>query len=71
LHTTARWKIHHDKYIIVDKRIVETGSFNYSKSAAEVNSENVIVIDDPATARKYLKHWESRWNAGREWQSEY
>jgi phosphatidylserine/phosphatidylglycerophosphate/cardiolipin synthase-like enzyme len=72
LRTTSRYKIHHDKYIIVDGETVETGSFNYSKSAAASNSENVIVIrNNPAIAEKYLKHWQSRWDEGIDWKSAY
>ena len=72
LRTVSNYRIHHDKYIIVDGRTVETGSFNYSKSAARYNSENVLVIwDNPQIASRYLKHWESRWNKGTDWKSEY
>lgn len=72
LRTVSAYKIHHDKYIIVDGRTVETGSFNYSKSAAQYNSENVIVIwNNRAIADSYLQHWESRWEQGRDWRSEY
>ena len=72
LRTVSKYRIHHDKYIVVDGRHVETGSFNYSKSAARHNSENVVVIwNDPVIAKRYLKHWESRWNQGTDWKSEY
>lgn len=72
LRTVSSYRIHHDKYIVADGKNVETGSFNYSKSAAKYNSENVIVIwNSPQIASRYLKHWESRWNQGTEWKSEY
>lgn len=72
LRTVSRYRIHHDKYIVVDGKHVETGSFNYSKSAAKQNSENVLVIwNNPDIANRYLKHWESRWNKGTDWKSEY
>ncbi len=72
LRTIGVYKLHHDKYIIVDKQHVETGSFNYTRAAAEGNSENVIVVwNDAENAARYLKHWESRWNQGRTWYCPY
>lgn len=72
LRTISKYKIHHDKYIVADGKTVETGSFNYSKAAATSNSENVVVIwNDPEIANRYLQHWESRWEKGTDWKSEY
>jgi phosphatidylserine/phosphatidylglycerophosphate/cardiolipin synthase-like enzyme len=34
----------HSKYLIIDQSIVVTGSFNFTNSADERNSENVVVI---------------------------
>ncbi len=70
--TISRYAIHHDKYIVVDKATVQTGSFNYSKAAAKSNSENVLVIwNNPDLALAYLKHWQDRFDQGREYRSEY
>ena len=72
LRTVGVYKLHHDKYIIVDRKHVETGSFNYTRAAAEGNSENVIVVwNDEENAARYLKHWQSRWNQGRTWYCPY
>ena len=72
LRTVSSYKIHHDKYIVVDGQHVQTGSFNYTKAAANSNSENVIVIwNDDANASRFLKHWESRWNQGQNWYCPY
>lgn len=66
VRTNDVYAIHHDKYIVVDGRHVETGSFNYTDSAARRNSENVLIVwNDPALAQQYLQHWQSRWRAGR------
>jgi len=70
--TVDTYAIHHDKYIIVDGATVQTGSFNYTLSAARYNSENVMVIwNCAAIANTYLKHWNSRWKQGQNWQLEY
>ena len=64
--------IMHDKVIIVDNHAVEAGSFNYTRSAASRNSENVLVINEvPEVAQTYLQHWQSRWDGGTEWHSSY
>ena len=65
LRVVSAYAIHHDKYIVVDGRHTETGSFNYSQAAARSNSENVLVVwNNPTTAQRYLVHWESRWKQG-------
>jgi phosphatidylserine/phosphatidylglycerophosphate/cardiolipin synthase-like enzyme len=64
VRTNSGYRIHHDKFVIVDARHVQTGSYNYAASANK-NSENVLVVwNDPSLAAKYLEHWESRFQAG-------
>lgn len=54
----AVFAIHHDKVIVVDRRHVQLGSFNYSAAAENQNSENVLVNwDNPALASTYLQHF--------------
>jgi phosphatidylserine/phosphatidylglycerophosphate/cardiolipin synthase-like enzyme len=70
--TNGRYAIHHDKYIIADGAHVQTGSFNYSQAAAKSNSENVLVVwHNSELAASYLKHWQSRFDQGAEYQSAY
>lgn len=72
LRTNAQYPIMHDKVIITDGRSVELGSFNYSRAAAESNSENALAVRDvPALAQTYLAHWQSRWEGGQDWHSTY
>lgn len=52
--------IAHNKYCVIDERIVETGSFNYTVSANRYNAENVLIIDDPKLARVYLDNFKHR-----------
>ena len=50
----AKYPIMHDKFIVVDGKHVETGSFNYSFAAAERNAENAMVIwNNPDLAKRY------------------
>ena len=46
-------KLHH-KVIVIDGRVVITGSYNFSMSAEERNDENVVVICSEAVAEGYL-----------------
>ncbi len=49
--------IAHNKVIIIDKKKVITGSFNFTAAADKRNAENVIVIDDAELADSYLQNW--------------
>lgn len=72
VRTVSKFKIIHDKVIVTDGVNVETGAFNYSRSAARSNSENALVIRDvPELARTYLQHWQSRWDMGKDGRSIY
>merc|ERR1711871_730924 len=49
----------HNKMIIVDRRVLITGSFNFTNSAAGTYLENCLKIWDPAIvarARDYCNH---------------
>lgn len=52
----------HHKVIVVDERIVITGSLNFSTNAEESNDENVIIIDNADIARLYMQEFERDWN---------
>ncbi|WP_156226405.1 phospholipase D family protein [Herbaspirillum chlorophenolicum] len=65
VRTNSAYALHHDKYIVVDSRHVQNGSFNYTAGAAEANSENVLVIwNDAELAASFAKHWHVRWDQG-------
>ncbi|MCY3833326.1 MAG: phospholipase D-like domain-containing protein [Chloroflexi bacterium] len=53
----------HHKVIIIDEHTVITGSFNYSKSAAERNDENIVVIRNETIAALYLDEWRRVWDS--------
>ncbi|MFP3019615.1 MAG: phospholipase D family protein [Arsenophonus sp.] len=57
-----KYAIMHNKFIIVDGHSVETGSFNYTKSAAFRNAENVIYLRNlPNIAEKYTREFNRLW----------
>lgn len=72
IRVISAYAIHHDKYIVVDGRHTETGSFNFSQAASRSNSENVLVVwNNAEVANRFLTHWESRWKQGVEVEKAY
>lgn len=48
----------HDKVMIIDRNIVQTGSYNYTVSARISNSENIIIVKgEKNVTAAYLDHW--------------
>jgi cardiolipin hydrolase len=53
----------HHKYAILDERVLMTGSFNWTSSASSLNSENVIVTNDPFFVQAFQKNFQVMWDA--------
>ena len=65
VRVNARYALQHNKFIVVDASTVQTGSFNYTSSAAERNAENVLVVRNaPALAAQYATEWRRLWDEG-------
>lgn len=65
VRTNARHVLQHNKFIVVDGTDVQTGSFNYTSSAAQRNAENVLVVRNaPALAAQYGAAWRRLWDEG-------
>ena len=54
----------HHKVIIIDRQIVITGSFNFTKSADTINDENVLVIHSPVVAALFEQEFQRIYDAG-------
>ncbi|WP_039851747.1 phospholipase D family protein [Magnetospirillum fulvum] len=61
-------KIAHNKVMVIDGHRVITGSFNFSQSAQKANAENLLVIEDEATARRYAENWRAHQGHSQEYQ---
>ncbi|MEI6289929.1 MAG: phospholipase D-like domain-containing protein [Chloroflexota bacterium] len=48
----------HHKVIIIDEKIVITGSYNFTSSAERSNDENVIIFYDEKAASDYVKEFQ-------------
>ncbi len=54
-----RHAIAHNKVIIIDQRVLVTGSFNFTKAAEEKNAENLLVIKgNRGLVDKYLNNFD-------------
>lgn len=52
----------HHKVIIIDEEIIVTGSFNFSVSARDNNSENLLIIHSANLARYYINEFDQLYN---------
>lgn len=62
--------IAHSKVVILDDKVVITGSFNFTKSADTRNAENVVIIDGTAVTTWFTRNWEERRSASRRFEPE-
>lgn len=53
----------HHKYAIFDNRTLLTGSYNWTRSAAEYNRENVVVSDDPRLVQPFQREFDDFWSS--------
>lgn len=53
-----RAKMHH-KFTVVDRRLVLTGSYNYTSTATEANRENMVAIESRAVAASFAAEFAS------------
>lgn len=58
----GNYAIMHNKYIVIDGRDVETGSFNYTQAAAKSNAENALILRGvPELAISYANNFNKLW----------
>lgn len=53
----SRHAIAHNKVMVYDGAIVQTGSFNFTNAAEHSNAENAVFIADASVARLYADNW--------------
>ena len=54
--------IMHNKFAIFDKKLLFTGSYNWTANAEHFNYENAIFISDPETIIQYQKEFDKIWS---------
>ena len=53
----------HHKFLIVDNALLLTGSYNWTKSAAQSNHENVLVTNDARFVCSFIETFEALWTS--------
>ena len=56
----------HNKFIVIDRKKVLSGSFNYSSNADTKNDENLILIISEEIAKLYFDEFEEIWQEASE-----
>jgi phosphatidylserine/phosphatidylglycerophosphate/cardiolipin synthase-like enzyme len=68
----GRYAVFHHKFMVIDDRHLETGSFNFSAAAVDKNAENVLFLRDvPELAGVYAREWEKLWREGEDVAARY
>lgn len=57
---TTPYHMHH-KFMIVDGKITLTGSYNWTRSAARFNQENVISLENDKITASFQEHFNDLW----------
>ena len=55
----------HNKFAVIDNKVLITGSFNWTATAQEKNQENLLIIKDSNLIKDYSKRFEMLWEKGR------
>ncbi len=59
---TDRSPVHmHHKFALFDEETILTGSYNWTRSAADHNYENLIMLQDPGVFKSYEREFERLW----------
>ncbi len=59
VYIDADHAIAHNKIMVIDREVVITGSFNFTKAAEERNAENLLIIRSRDLAAQYIENWNS------------
>jgi len=51
----------HHKFVVVDGKVLLTGSFNWTRSASEQNQENVLITSDPRLVAPFATEFDRLW----------
>ena len=55
----------HNKFAVIDGKVLITGSFNWTPTADQKNEENLLIITDKELIKKYTDRFEYLWKMGR------
>jgi phosphatidylserine/phosphatidylglycerophosphate/cardiolipin synthase-like enzyme len=49
--------IAHNKVMVIDRKTVITGSYNFTRAAEEKNAENLLIVESAKLAEEYRTNW--------------
>lgn len=52
----------HHKFAVFDRSLLLTGSYNWTRSAAEFNLENIVLTDHPELVTSFTRVFDQLWN---------
>lgn len=61
IRADAHEKLQHNKYAVIDGKIVLTGSFNWTENGQEHNAENLVTLRDEPTAASFAADFNTHW----------
>ncbi len=62
IYLDDKHSIAHNKIMIMDYRIIVTGSMNFTKAGNDSNAENSLIIKGSKQASRYILNWETHQN---------
>jgi len=60
---TKNYGLMHHKFMIVDEKIVATGSYNWTAAAESWNRENLLIVNSASLARSYTAEFKKIWES--------
>ena len=51
----------HHKFMVTDDRLLITGSYNWTQSAARFNHENILLTNEAGVVKSFLKEFDQLW----------
>lgn len=54
----SSWYSMHHKFLVIDREVVLTGSYNFTVAASTVNYENLVLIVSTSVARDFIREFE-------------
>ena len=55
----------HHKFAVLDGGTLLTGSYNWTRGAAEKNYENLVLLEEPSLVAEFLGQFEKIWENAR------
>jgi transcriptional regulator of heat shock response len=58
---TSGESLMHNKFVIIDQKILMTGSYNWTVASTEVNQENVVIMENDQLVETFMNEFNKLW----------